>query len=153
MKLIKMYYKSKEKGIAISMLSIFLFIFSFFIENTFLKILLYTIFVISAIYDFYFICKILILKKGIKSNKTIIKTIQIKYISDISSIGGYRQNFAKSYYGIKIVSNRKNYLYFYKNISNEKSDFNIHKRFSNLKKVKVEVYKSTNVIKKVLANI
>ena len=153
MKLIKMYYKFKENGIAISMLSIFLFIYSFFIDNTFFKIILYTIFVISMIYDFYFICKILILKKAIKSNKTIIKTIQIKYISDISSIGGYRQNFAKSYYGIKIVSNRKNYLYFYKTILNEKSDFNIHKKLSNLKKVKVEVYKNTNVIKKVLANI
>ena len=153
MKLTKMYYKFKEKGIAISMLSIFLFIYSFFIDNTFFKIILYTIFVISMIYDFYFICKILILKKSIKSNKTIIKTIQIKYISNISSIAGYRQNFAKSYYGIKIVSNRKNYLYFYKNILNEKSDFNIHKKLSNLKKVKVEVYKNTNVIKKVLANI
>ena len=90
MKLTKMYYRSKENGIAISMLSIFLFIYSFFIDNTFLKIILYTIFVISMIYDFYFICKILIFKKAIKSNKTIIKTIQIKHISDISSIGGYR---------------------------------------------------------------
>lgn len=105
------------------------------------------------IYDFYIICKILILKKAIKSNKIIIKTIQIKYISDISSIGGYRQNFAKSYYGIKIVSNRKNYLYFYKNIAIEKLEFNIQKKLSNLKKVKVEVYKNTNVIKNVLANI
>ena len=71
------------------------------------------------IYDFHFICKILILKKAIKLNQTIIKIIQIKYISDISSIGGYRQNFSKSYYGIKIFSNRKTYLIFYKNILNE----------------------------------
>ena len=153
MKLTKMYYRSKENGIAISMLSIFLFIYSFFIDSTFLKIVLYIIFVVSMIYDFHFICKILILKKAIKLNQTNIKIIQIKYISDISSIGGYRQNFAKSYYGIKIFSNRKTYLFFYKNILNEKSDFNIYNKILNLKKVKIEVYKNTNVIKKILVNI
>ena len=78
MKLTKMYYRSKENGIAISMLSIFLFIYSFFIDSTFLKIVLYIIFVVSMIYDFHFICKILILKKAIKLNQTIIKIIQIK---------------------------------------------------------------------------
>ena len=153
MKLTIMYYSYKEKGIAISMLSIFLFIYSFFIDNTFLKIILYIIFVISMVYDFYFICKILILKKTIKTNQTIIKVIPIKYISDISSIEGYRQNFAESYYGIKIISNKKTYLYFYKNILNEKSDFNIYNKLSNLKKVKLEVYKNTNVIKKIFVNI
>lgn len=153
MKLTRLYFKSKENGIAISLFSIFLFAYSFFTDNIFVKIIFYIFFVIAISYDFYFVCKLLILRNKIKRDQTIFKTIQIKYIKNIASIGGYRQNFAKSYYGIKIVSNKKTYLYFYKNILNEKSNFNTYQKVSRLKKVRIEVYKNTNVIKKIFGNI
>lgn len=99
------------------------------------------------------IYKLFLLKREIKKDIVEAKVINIKYISDITGSGGYRQNFCKYYYGIKIRTKKKNYLYFYKNILYDDSPFDIYNKLSKQKKIKIVVYKKSNVIKKILTTI
>lgn len=153
MKISKMYYNSKELALGFSMLGVILFALSFYVDSLALQVIMYIVSFISLCFIMNFIYKIILLKTEIKKDLVVIKVINIIDISDISTNAGYRQNFAKYYYGIKIRSKKNTYLYFYKNILYSDSNFITYNKLSKQKKIKIEVYKKSKVIKRILTNI
>lgn len=153
MKLKKMYLKSKENIIGISFLGVLLFVCSFFIESKIFKIFSYILFVISIICLIYIFVNVLIINYEVKNNYTTIKEIPINRVKDISSTQGYRQQFKKNYFGIKIVSKNNRYLYFYKNMLSGNSDCSLYKKIENVKKIKIEVYGKSKIIKKIITKL
>lgn len=153
MKLKKMYLKSKENIIGISFLGVLLFVCSFFIESKIFKIFSYILFVISIICLIYIFVKVLIINYEVKKNCTTIKEIPVNSIKNISSTQGYRQQFKKRYFGIKIVFKKDRYLYFYKNVLSGDSDFSLYNKIKNVKKIKIEVYRKSKIIKKIITKL
>lgn len=153
MKFKKMYVKSIENIIGISFLGVLLFVCSFFIESKIFKIFSYISFVISIICLIYIFVKVLIINYEVKNNCTTIKEISFNSIKDISSTQGYRQQFKKNYLGIKIVSKNIRYLYFYKKVLSEDSDFSLYNKIENVNKLKIEVYRKSKIIKKIITKL
>lgn len=153
MKITKMYYEAKSLQLAFATEGVILFFLSFYVEQLFLKICIYILSLISLYFMISIIYKLFLLKREIKKDIVVARVINIEYISDITGSGGYRQNFQKYYYGIKIRTKKKTYLYFYKNVLYDDSQFDIYNKLSKQKKIKIVVYKKSNVIKKILTNI
>lgn len=153
MKITKMYYEAKSLQLAFATEGVILFFLSFYVEQLFLKICIYILSLISLYFMISIIYKLFLLKREIKKDIVVARVINIEYISDITGSGGYRQNFQKYYYGIKIRTKKKTYLYFYKNVLHDDSQFDIYNKLSKQKKIKIVVYKKSNVIKKILTNM
>lgn len=153
MKTTKMYLKSKENVIGFYLFIILFFICSFLIKSIIFEIFCYIMFPISIIYLIYILYKTLTLKYEEKNNITAVIEIVIDKVDDISSICGWRQQFKKNYFGVKIISIKSRYLYFYKKILNTNSDFSLYNRIKNLKKIKIEVYKKSKIIKKIITKL
>lgn len=153
MKLTKMYLKFTENIICLSFLGVLLFVCSFFIESSILKIFSYIALFLSMFCLIYIFYKILMLNYEVKNNVTTIVEITIDNAKDIFSRGGWRQSFSKDYFGIKIVSKKNRYLYFYKKVLNDNSDFSLYNKIENVKKIKIEVYRKSKIIKKIITKL
>lgn len=153
MKITKMYYEAKSLQLVFATEGVILFFLSFYVGQLFLKICIYILSLISLYFMISIIYKLVLLKREIKKDIVEARVINIEYISDITGSGGYRQNFQKYYYGIKIRTKKKTYLYFYKNVLHDDSQFDIYNKLSKQKKIKIVVYKKSNVIKKILTHI
>ena len=164
MRLDKMYINAKTKEMILSMFCSYSFLFVFVIddyesighiERILLKVLLTILLLIGIIDIIYILYRKSVLRKSIKSNKVKTLEVIIKDVQDISILTGYRSENRRDYFGIKIKTKYRTYLLLYKDIHTEKSDFSLYyklERYKN-KKIKIQVYERTNVIKKILTNI
>lgn len=150
---VSMYWESSAFPFCLAFIGVMLGIYSIEVENEILKVCLYIISIISLFFLIKIIYKIIILKIEIKKNKTKIVVIEIQEVSDITLNGGARQGFEKQYYGIKIRSKKNKYLYFYSQIYSKESNFTVFNKLQKTKKIKIEVYQKSNVIKKILTNL
>lgn len=153
MNLIKMYKESKSYFVALNFLGCFIFLINFKIENIVIKIIFYILSFFFFLNIVNFICKILILKKEIKQNITETKIIEVSKINDIVLINGYRRRFEKEYFGITFITKKNKYIFYYKEPLKEDSDFILYNKLLNKDSVKIEFYKKSKVIKKILTKL
>ena len=153
MKISQMYSESKGFRLLFSLLGIIVFVISFYNENIIWKILGYTMLPFCIFYIIFYIYKFIQLKIEIKNNSTITLIIEIKDLFDIKTFAGTRSTSKFNYYGIKILSKNKKYYYYYKAILNDNSSFKLFNNLLNQKTIKIEVYKKSRVIKRILTKM
>ena len=145
MELYKIYKDYKCWHVAFVFLSCFAFFGSFFLDEIGYKVLIYIFFGVSVCFHAYMEYKFLTFKKEIKNKITKVIEIKVKNIYNMSS----SSKSGKYYYGYKIDC----YLYFNKNIPYGSNDNKLYRKLIRYKKIRVEVYPKTKVIKKILTNL
>ena len=153
MKISQMYSESKGYKLAISIFGIMLFALTFLEENLLLKIVAYTMLPFCLFYIIFFIYKLTTLKREIKTNSIKIITIEINDLLDIKNFSGIKSPYKHNYYGIKILSKKKSYFYYYKTILHETSNFILFNKLLNQKTIRIEIYKKSRVIKRILTKM